>query len=162
MYYDCGFHGYLHCFVLIICTMIVAFMGILNALLTVNSFSRFSFHRRVECFASVLLVFFGMFFLILLFSFKLSSFALNLFLFSYFLTGQNVENAQLTPQKYAHLRLHLRKCSCFSRHDRLCRTCVLIVRRIQASQTGRTKHPGSVNGSSRVSPTKVFVIFVGC
>ena len=28
MYYDCGFHGYLHCFVLIICTLIVAFMGI--------------------------------------------------------------------------------------------------------------------------------------
>ena len=60
-----------------------------------------------------------MFFFIFLFSFKLSSFALNLFLFSYFLTGQNMENAQLTPQKYAHLRLHLRKCSCFSRHDTL-------------------------------------------
>ena len=69
---------------------------------------------------------------------------------------KNVENAQLTPQKYAHLRLHLRKCSCFSRHDRLCRTCVLTGRRIQASRTGRTKHLGSVNGSSRVSKTKVF------
>ena len=30
-------------------------------------------------------------------------------------------------------------------------------RRIQASQTGRTKHLGSVNGSSGVSQTKVFV-----
>ena len=68
-----------------------------------------------------------------------------------------MENAQLTPQKYTHLRLHLRKCSCFSRHDRLCRTCVLTGRRIQVSQTGRTKHLGSVNGSSRVSQTKVFV-----
>ena len=43
------------------------------------------------------------------------------------------------------------------RHDRLCRTCVLTGRPIQASQTGRTKHLGSVNGSSRVSQTKVFL-----
>ena len=57
-----------------------------------------------------------------------------------------------TPQKYTHLRLHLRKCSCFSRHDRLCRTCVLNGRRIQASQT---KHLGSVNGSSRLWQTNV-------
>ena len=35
MYYDCGFHGYLHCFVLIVCTMIVAFLGILIILLSV-------------------------------------------------------------------------------------------------------------------------------
>ena len=54
-----------------------------------------------------------------------------------------MENAQLTPQKY-------------TRHDRLCRTCVLTGRRIQASQTGRTKHLGSVNGSFRVSQTMVF------
>ena len=34
MYYDCGFHGYLHCFVLIICTMIVAFLAIFIILLS--------------------------------------------------------------------------------------------------------------------------------
>ena len=35
VYYDCGFHGYLHCFVLIICTVIVAFLGIFIILLSV-------------------------------------------------------------------------------------------------------------------------------
>ena len=61
------------------------------------------FHRRVGCFASVLLVcFFSCFFFILFiylffsfFQFLTFKFALNLFLFSYFLTGQNVENAHL-------------------------------------------------------------------
>ena len=59
-----------------------------------------------------------------------------------------MENAQLTPQKYTHLPLHLRKCSCFSRHDRLCRICVKTGHHIQASQT---KHLERVNGPSWVS-----------
>ena len=41
--------------------------------------------------------------------------------------------------------------------DRLCRTRVLTGRRIQASRIGRTKHLGSVNGSSRLWQMKVFV-----
>ena len=81
----------------------------------------------------------------------------DLFLFSYFFNRTKRGKCAFTPQKYTHLRLHLRKCSCFSQHDRLCRTCVLTGRRIQASRTGRTKHLGSVNGSSRLWQTKVFV-----
>ena len=66
-------------------------------------------------------------------------------------------NAHLHHKDIHTCAFILRKCSCFSRHGRLWRTCVLTGRRIQASQTGRIKHLGSVNGSSRVSQTKVFV-----
>ena len=97
-------------------------------------------------------VFFFFFVLVLNFQVCIKSFLVFLF-FNRTKRGK----CAFTPQKYTHLRLHLRKCSCFSRHDRLCRTCVLTGRRIQASQTGRTKHLGSANGSSRLWQTKVFV-----
>ena len=130
VYYDCGFHGYLHCFVLII------FIGKFDAL--------------CQFFLFFFLPFF--FFSVLNFQGCIKSFLVFLF-FNWTKRGK----CAFTPQKYTHLRLHLRKCSCFSWHDRLCRTCVLTGRRIQASQTGLTKHLGSVNGSSRGSQTKVFV-----
>ena len=114
-----------------------------------------NFHRPVGCFASVLLVcfflhFFLFYFIFLFcFSFKLSKVCIkSLFVFLFFNRTKRGK-CTFTPQKYTHLRLHLRKCSCFSRHGRLCRTCV-----IQASQI---KHLGSVNGSSRLWQTKVFV-----
>ena len=122
-----------------------------------------NFHRRVGCFASVLLVFGGFFSAFFLFFFYLFFLVLNFqvciksFLVFLFFNRTKRGKCAFTPQKYTHLHLHLRKCSCFSRHDRLCRTCVLTGRRIQASQTGRTKHLGSVNGSSRLWQTKVFV-----
>ena len=97
-------------------------------------------------------IFFFFFFSVLNFQVCIKSFLVFLF-FNRTKRGK----CAFTPQKYTHLRLHLRKCSCFSRHDTLCRTCVLTGRRIQASQTGRTKHLGSVNGSSRLWQTKVFV-----
>ena len=121
-----------------------------------------NFHLRVGCFASVLLVFFLHFFLFYYFFF-LFVLVLNFqvciksFLVFLFFNRTKRGKCAFTPHKYTHLRLHLRKCSCFSRHDRLCRTCVLTGRHIQASQTGRTKHLGSVNGSSWLWQTKVFV-----
>ena len=98
------------------------------------------------------LFFFCLFFLLFYFSFFFFSFKPprlhKSFLVFLFFNLTKRGKCAFTPQKYTHLRLHLRKCSCLSRHDRLYRTCVLTRRRIQASQTGLTKYLGSVNGSS--------------
>ena len=125
----CGFHGYLHCFVLII------FISELDAL---RQFFLFFF-------SAFYFFYFIFFFLVLNFQVCIKYFPVFLF-FNRTKRGK----CAFSPQKYTQLRLHLRKCSCFSRHDRLYRTCVLTGHRIQASQTGRTKHLGSVNGSSRL------------
>ena len=98
-----------------------------------------------------ILFFYFFFFFVLVLNFQV---CVKSFLVFLFFNRTKRGKCAFTPQKYTHLRLHLRKCSCFSRHDRLCRTCVLTGRRIQASQT---KHLRSVNGSSRLWKTKVFV-----
>ena len=77
-----------------------------------------------------ILFFFFFFVLVLNFQVCIKSFLVFLF-FNWTKRGK----CAFTPQKYTHLRLRLRKCSCFSGHNRLCRTCVLTGRRIQASQT---------------------------
>ena len=111
------------------------------------------------CVSSCCCFFFCIFFFYFLFFFLVLNFQVCIKSFLVFLFFNRTKRGKcpFTPQKFTHLRLHLRKCSCFSRHDRLCRTCALTGRRIQASQTGRTKHLGSVNGSSRLWQTKVFV-----
>ena len=84
-----------------------------------------NFHRRVGCFASVLLVFFFCIFFFLFTFFYLFIFFLVLnfqvciksFLVFLFFNRTKCGKCAFTPQKYTHLRLHLRKCSCFSRHD---------------------------------------------
>ena len=119
-----------------------------------------NFHRRVGCFVSVLIVFFFLPFFFLLFylfffffSFKLS----RLHWIFYFLTGQNVENAHLHHKNIHTCAFIWENVLAFRGTTDVCRTCVLTGRRIQASQTGLTKHLGSVNGSSRGSQTKIFV-----
>ena len=112
-----------------------------------------------SCFFLPFFFFFFFYYFIVFFFFLVLNFqgCIKSFLVFLFFNRTKRRKCAFTPQKYTHLRLHLRKCSCFSRHDRLCRTCVLTGRRIQASQTGLTKHLGSVNRSSRGSQTKIFV-----